>query len=327
MKPGIKDVATLAGVSPTTVSRVLNERGYISEQTKSKVFQAMEELHYYPNDVARSLFRKSTQLIGLIFPTTSHPFFGELILHIESICATFGYKVLLCNSLNDNEKERNYLEMLQRNQVDGIIVGTHNQGELDYDKVRFPVVAIDRFLSDRIPVVSSDNYQGGKVATEQLIEQHCRKIIHICGPQNLKTPANQRTNAYFDTMKKHGREPIIYELPVNFNTQHATERIQKIFNEHQDVDGVFASDDLIAALVLSEAANSGRSIPEQLKVVGFDGTETVQICLPHLTTVQQPIQQIADTSVSMLLQQIDGKQFEPNHEVRLPIVLKKGTTA
>ncbi|MFX3624365.1 MAG: LacI family DNA-binding transcriptional regulator [Ectobacillus sp.] len=327
MKPNLKDVAALAGVSATTVSRVLNNRGYISEQTKKKVYEAMEELNYFPNDVARSLFRKSTKLIGLIFPTTSHPFFGELILNIENICSSFGYKVLLCNSLNQTDKERNYLEMLQRNQVDGIIVGTHNQGTLDYSKIRFPVVAIDRFLSAAIPVVSSDNYEGGKLATERLLKSHCRKIIHICGPLKLETPANQRTIAYKDIMEKRGIEPIIYELPVNFNHEYMTQVIKTIFIEHPDVDGIFASDDLIAASVLAEAASIGKKVPDNLKVIGYDGTETVQTCLPHLTTIQQPIKQIAEKSVSILIQQIEGKQFENYLEEKLPISLKEGTTA
>ena len=327
MKPSIKDVAAIAGVSATTVSRVLNNRGYISEETKNKVYKAMEELRYYPNDVARSLFRKSTKFIGLIFPTTSHPFFGELILNIERFCSTLGYKVLLCNSLNDEEKENKYLEMLQRNQVDGIIVGTHNQGNLDYENIRFPVVAIDRYLSDTIPVVSSDNYQGGKIATEHLLESGCKKIIHICGPQQLKTPANQRTNAFKDVMNSRGIKPNIYELPVNFQQASTIRMITKILEEHPDTDGIFASDDLIAATVLTEAVRIGRKIPDDLKVIGYDGTETVQICLPHLTTIRQPIKQIAEKSVSMLIELIEGKQFELQFEEAIPISLKKGTTA
>lgn len=327
MKPNLKDVAILAGVSATTVSRVLNNRGYLSEETKNKVYQAMKELNYFPNDVARSLLRKNTKLIGLIFPTTSHPFFGELILHIETICASSGYKVLLCNSLNHTDKERHYLEMLQRNQVDGIIVGTHNQGTLDYSKIQFPVVAIDRFLSDNIPVVSSDNYQGGTLATERLLKNGCRKIIHICGPQTLETPANQRTVAYKDIMKKWGMTPLIYELPFNFQHEYMTLIIKQIFMEHPDVDGIFASDDLIAASVLTEAANIGKNVPNDLKVIGYDGTETIRICLPYLTTIQQPIQQIAEKSISMLIEQIEGKHFESHLEETLPVILKAGSTA
>ena len=110
MKVKIQDVAKKAGVSPTTVSRVLNNRGYISEETREKVNRAMKELNYVPNDVARSLFNKRTNLIGLIIPTVSNPFFGELTFYIETICNSIGYKVLICNSLNNIENEKKYLD-------------------------------------------------------------------------------------------------------------------------------------------------------------------------------------------------------------------------
>lgn len=186
MKPNIHDVAKIAGVSSTTVSRVLNNRGYISEKTKEKVYKAMEEINYFPNDLARSLFRKRTNLIGLIIPNSSNPFFGELAFHIESICTSMGYKLLLCNSLHRKDKEEKYLEMLIRNQVDGVIAVTYNRGILNYHKQNLPIVAIDHYLSDTIPVVGSDNYDGGKKAAELLIEKGCRHIVHLNGPLNSK---------------------------------------------------------------------------------------------------------------------------------------------
>src|SRR5690606_28060339 len=149
----------------------------ISDKTREKVQKAMNELNYFPNEVARSLFNKRSNLIGIIVPTTTNPFFGELTFHLENICASRGYKVLLCNSLNQIDKEEKYLEMLLRNQVDGIIVGTHNQGILDYHKQNLAVVAVDRYLSETIPVVSSDNYEGGKIATELLISEGCKDIV------------------------------------------------------------------------------------------------------------------------------------------------------
>ncbi len=164
MKPKIEDVAKLAGVSPTTVSRVLNNRGYISEKTKTKVEAAMQELNYFPNDVARSLFNKRSHLIGLILPTTANPFFGELTFHIENYCAANGYKVLLCNSLNQVDKEERYLEMLLRNQVDGIIVGTHNRGlsitiSKTWPSWRLTVTCLTRFrLSARI-IIKGANWR------------------------------------------------------------------------------------------------------------------------------------------------------------------------
>jgi LacI family transcriptional regulator, sucrose operon repressor len=323
MKPNIHDVARIAGVSPTTVSRVLNNRGYISEKTKEKVYKAMEEINYFPNDLARSLFHKRTNLIGLIIPNSSNPFFGELAFHIESICSSLGYKLLLCNSLNRIDKEEKYLEMLIRNQVDGVIAVTYNRGILNYDKQNLPVVAIDHYLSKTIPVVGSDNYAGGKKATEFLIMKGCQHIIHINGPIELETPANLRRKAYEDVMKEHGRLPITYEIPAHKSNQ---EVISKLFDEHPDVEGIFASDDLIAASVIAESKKRGKEIPTQLKVVGYDGTETVQALLPELTTIQQPIDLIAKTAINILLKEIEGVYNDLPFETYLPIRILEGKT-
>lgn len=327
MKPKIEDVAKLAGVSPTTVSRVLNNRGYISNETREKVQKAMNDLNYFPNDVARSLFNKRSNLIGLILPTTTNPFFGELTFHLENICASQGYKVLLCNSLNQIDKEEKYLEMLLRNQVDGIIVGTHNRGILDYHKRNLAVVAIDRYLSETIPVVSSDNYEGGKIATDLLLSKGCKRIILIDGVGELETPARLRRKAYVDMMEKHGRVPAIYEIPEVFDQKSQQEVISKIFQECPEVDGVFATNDLFAASFLNEAKRHGKDVPSQIKVVGYDGTETAQTLLPELTTIQQPIASIAKAAIDILLKEIEGEFSDFSLETRLPVKLIKGTTA
>jgi LacI family sucrose operon transcriptional repressor len=327
MKPKISDVAKLAGVSPTTVSRVLNNRGYISEETRENVQKAMSELNYFPNDVARSLFNKRSNLIGIILPTTSNPFFGELTFHIENISASHGYKVLLCNSLNRIDKEEKYLEMLMRNQVDGIIVGTHNRGILNYHKQNLAVVAIDRNLSETVPVVSSDNYEGGKIATELLISKGCQSIIHINGQKELETPAMLRRKAYEDVMHKSGMSPITFEIPEVFDKKSQQQVISEIFDECPNLDGVFASNDLFAASFITEAKKRGFDVPGQVKVVGYDGTETTQILLPELTTIQQPIASIAKTAVELLIKGIEGDFHNIPLETRLPVKLLEGSTA
>lgn len=327
MKPKIEDVAKLAGVSRTTVSRVLNNRGYISQETREKVEKAMEELNYFPNDVARSLFNKRSNLIGFILPTTANPFFGELAFHLENICASYGYKVLLCNSLNQIDKEEKYLEMLLRNQVDGIIVGTHNRGILNYHKQGLAVVAIDRYLSETIPVVSSDNYEGGKIATELLLSKGCHHIVLLDGIGELETPARLRRKAYIDVLEQCEMEPVIYEIPGVFEPNSHLAIINKMFDEYPEVDGVFATNDLFAASLINEAKRRGKNIPEDIKVVGYDGTETAQILLPQLTTIKQPIEMIAKTASEILIKEIEGEFSNLPSETKLPIKLIKGTTA
>lgn len=326
MKSKISDVAKLAGVSVTTVSRVMNNRGYISKETRDNVHRAMEELNYFPNDLARALFNKRTNLIGLIVPTTSNPFFGELSFHIESICTTLGFKVLICNSLSQVEKEQSYADMLMRNQVDGIIVGAHNRGISNYNQRNIAVVAIDRYLSDTIPVVGSDNYRGGTLAAELLVTKGCKNIIHINGPAELETPASLRRKAYEDVMRNHGREAITYEVNDPFLQENHHQVIRQLFDEYPNVDGLFASNDLVAASFISEARKRGKRIPEDIKVVGYDGTETSRILLPDLTTIKQPIAQIAKTAVEILIKEIEGEYQDLPLESYLPVELIEGLT-
>ena len=286
MKPKIQDVAKVAGVSPTTVSRVLNDRGYISQDTKDKVFAAMEEINYIPNDLARSLYTRKTNIIGLIVPTTKNPFFGELAAEIENYCSQKGLKVLLCNSVNNTDKEKKYWEMLRRNQVDGVIVGTYNRGLLDYEQHNLPTVAIDHYLSKNIPVVGSDNYKGGQLAVEKLIEKGCRHIIHLNGPYDLETPANLRRKAYEDVMSENNLKHTTYEIPSFTETEEQDDIIKQMFDEQPDIDGVFASDDLIALAVMREAEKRNLATPEQLEAyIGYDGTAIIRTIHRGATTL------------------------------------------
>jgi LacI family transcriptional regulator, sucrose operon repressor len=317
MKVKLEDVAKLAGVSPTTVSRVLNNRGYISEQTKKKVEDAIEELDYYPNDVARSLFKKRTNFIGLILPNVSNPFFGELALYIENMCSSLGFKVILCNSNGQLEKEKAYATMLIRHQVDGVIVCTYNRGIDTYKFPKLPIVAIDHYLAPTIPVVGSDNYAGGKLAVQHLIDRGCKSIIHINGPLELETPAQFRRKAYEDLVEN----PITYEITKALDHEESIAIMRMIFTEHPDTDGIFASDDMIAASCLRIAKELGIHVPNQLKVIGYDGTTTVMHLLPQLTTIKQPIEEIAKTSVRKLVDMIDNSGLRGPYETVLPVQL------
>lgn len=319
----LNDVAKVAGVSPTTVSRVINNRGYISEKTKQKVESAMKELNYYPNDVARSLYKKRTYLVGLIIPDISNPFYSELALSIEGICSKVGYRLILCNSLGQPNKEEEYAVMLIRNQVDGMIVCSYNRGVETYKRSNLPIIAIDHYLSSTIPVVGSDNYEGGKMAVQHLIHRGCKSIIHINGPAELETPTQLRRKAYEDLVKK----PLTYVLNSPFDEEEIMRTIRKIFHEYPETDGIFASDDMIAAGCLQVAEEMNIDVPMQLKIVGYDGTSTVSKLLPQLTTIKQPIKDIASTAVTQMMKLITYPEKVTDRETFLlpEIVINKTT--
>ncbi|AXX65465.1 LacI family transcriptional regulator [Bombilactobacillus bombi] len=323
--PKLEDVAKRANLSKTTVSRVLNKRGYLSQKTIDKVYQAMEELDYHPNVVARQLYKNKTDLIGILLPTVANPFFGELTAALEDRLYQQGFKVIIGNSMNNPQKEADYLQQLLIKQVDGLIVGSHNQGIQQYRHAGLPVVSIDRIMNQDIPVIASDNYRGGQLATERLIAQGVRKIIHTNGPHDLATPAQRRRLAYEDSMKEHNLQPITYELDFNISTVDKDKVFQRIFVEHPDVEAIFASNDTDAVQIIQLAQASGRQVPRDLLVIGYDGTQLVRELVPQLTTIIQPIAQIAQTAVEVLQRRL-AKQTTQK-EYLLPVSLWAGTTS
>lgn len=323
-RPKLEDVAAAAGVSKTTVSRVLNHRGYLSEKTIAKVQKAMQELDYRPNIIARQLYKQRTDLVGMIFPTVDNPFFSQLEAEMERQLYRNGYKVLIGNSQNDPAKEENYLQQLLTHQVDGLIVGTQNRGLIGYQHANLPVVAIDQVVGKNIPVVSSDNYQGGLLATQRLLDDGCRHIIHTNGPLGLDTPTQKRREAYEHLMTKNNLPAITYHLDFNISTIDKERVFRRIFEEHPEVDGIFAANDTDASTIINLASEYGKRIPEDFKIVGYDGSNVTRLLLPGLTTIQQPIDEMADLAVQLLQARINGENVK---SVVLPVTIWNGKTA
>ncbi|SHF29914.1 transcriptional regulator, LacI family [Caldanaerobius fijiensis DSM 17918] len=308
------------------MSRVLNNRGYISEATRKKVYKAMEELNYQPNELARSLYRRKSNLIGVLIPSVSHPFFGQLTYYIEYYAHEAGYKILLCNSGQDSVKEKEYIDMLKRHQVDGIIMGSHTLDVEQYANINLPIVAIDRHLSDDIPYISSDNYHGGVLATELLLKKGCKKVAHISGPLILNTPANNRYKAFKDVVTKENVEHFVVETKLNkFEIDEYIRLGTELLEAHPDIDGIFASSDMIAAAIINVARILNKKIPEELKVVGYDDIELAALIVPPLTTIRQPIKEIAKKAIELILDQVDGKKVATENILPITLIERETT--
>lgn len=323
----LTDVAKKAGVSPTTVSRVINNYGSLSQKTIDKVQQAMKELNYQPNSLARSLQGKNTQLVGLIFPTVAHPFYGELVEKIETRLFELDYRTILCDSANNKEKERNYLNMLSANKVDGIIAGAHNLGIAEYENIELPIVSFDRYLADGIPIIGSDNFRGGYLATENLYLHGARKIALLTGSQESDSPTNDRMNGYLSFIKEKDIQPQIFETHTKArSTALKTLEIKRIL-ETEDIDSIFCTDDLTAILVYNLCQEMQIKVPEEMKIIGYDGTKLIQNYFPQLSTIAQPISDFADLLVDLLTQRIHTpeKILEANYQ--LPVKLIQGRTS
>ena len=325
MKPKLEDVAKLANVSKTTVSRVLNNRGYLSQETIEKVHDAMEKLNYQPNAAARQLFKQQTGIIGLIFPTIANPFFGEMVNHLEKELYKKGFKVIIGDAMNNKDKETDYLNQLLAGQVDGLIVGTHNQGIAEYKYSQLPVVAIDRVMNADIPIIASDNYEGGRIATERLIKAGAKHIVHTNGPVDLETPARRRRQAYEDVMQAHGLTPYTFTLDFNISLQEKRQMYTELLQQHPEIDAMFVANDVDATIILSIARDLGIKVPGDLLIIGYDGTGFMRNIVPELSTIIQPMHQMAVTAVEVLMDRIANKPTE--NEYILPVSLWDGQTS
>ena len=316
----IVDVARLAGVTPTTVSRVINNRGYISEKTKKRVHEAMDELGYQPNEIARSLTKQKSNTIGVIVPHISHPYFAKLISNLENEAAKKDYKIILCNSKEKAEKEKQYLDMCKSNRVAGIIICSGNVESNKINTGGIPVVLLEKNFEEGKLGIQCDNYQGGKLATEHLIECGCKKILHLSGVIDEEMPADNREKAFIDVCSKNEVEYFIKKYDIDtYNQMNYYDYIKAALNEIEGVDGIFASSDLIAAQVIQVCNEIKIRIPEDIKLVGFDDVDISQLTTPRITTVHQPIKEMARLSIEL----IDAKynNIEVNEKTILPIKL------
>jgi LacI family transcriptional regulator, sucrose operon repressor len=325
----IKDVAIRAGVSVTTVSRVFNDRGYISQETRDKVLKAMAEIDYQPNQLARALQKNQSFLLGVIVPDSNHPFFSDLIKYIEMYANELDYKILLCNSLGDAEKEGKYLNMLRQNRVDGIIMGSHTLEVDVYKNITLPIVSFDRVISHNHPYVGSDNFRGGELAAKHLIERGCKRLLHISGPLELDVLSNRRGDGFRAACIRHDVDYRIIEGTLNGLTfDYFWDFIHKEVKDHlNDFDGVFCSNDIVAYALYIYATQNGMKVPDQLQIVGYDNHNfTKMLQIPRLTTIAQPTQRMAKVLMNTLLGLIEKKDKDSINNTIVDVELIQGNT-
>ncbi len=317
----LKDVAAKAGVTVTTVSRMLNNRGYISQQTREKVLAAMKELDYHPNELARSLTKRHTNIIGIIVPSVAHPFFSQAVNELEMAASASGYKTLLCNSFHQAYKEMEYLDMLRAHKVAGVVLCSRTQDIGGHLESGLPIVTFERSDAGNVSSVSCDNFQGGVLATEHLIVRGCRCLLHFSGSHGVQMPADQRCAAFQDTCRRYHLEGRVFETEeAQFQTMDYGDYIRQVLERNPDADGIFASSDVIAAQVLQACAALGRRVPEDVQVIGFDDVPLARLTTPQLTTIRQPIRQMSVYAFNAIQRQAD-QEGAPSRTV-FPVTLE-----
>lgn len=321
----LKDVAEEAGLTVGTVSRVLNNRGYISDNAREKVRNAMKKLNYHPNEVARSLQGKSTNTVGLIVPHIRHPYFAEMISNIENEAYKKGYRILLCNSQSIEEKEREYIEICTGNRVAGIILCSGTVSVEVFEGIHVPVVTMERFLDNGTAAVECDNRQGGALAAEKLISCGCGHLLHVGNISSVSMPADQRSEGFREVCEKKGIAfAEVFTEQAQYHDMKYDAMIEAALSEHPETDGLFANSDVIAAQALQVCRRLGVPVPSKMKIVGFDDVNIATLTTPQLTTIHQPVREMAEIAVSLLHDAASGKMV-PKRTV-LPVYLVERET-
>ena len=307
---GIKDVAKRAGVGVATVSRMLNDSGYVSADARVKIEAAMKELDYTPNELARNLYRKKTGIIAVLVPNVSNPFFAEFIDKVEAELYKSGFKIMLCNTLKDVNAEEEYLDMLNRHIVDGVISGMSSLDESVYSKIHKPIVALDRYLGEDIPVVAVDHKEGGRKAAEVLIANGCRKVLHFRSAVQGESLYHDRHVEFQKVMEEHQIETYCYTLDWSrLDIAYYHQVVDDIFEQKIEFDGVFGVDRL-AIECMNELIRRHKKIPRDVKIVSYDGTYITELVEPKVTAIVQPIDGLAEQSVKLLCELISGKKYK-----------------
>lgn len=319
----IKDVAKRAGVSVATVSRVLNEKGYVHEDTRRRIHDAIQQLDYKPNEVARSLYKKKSRLIGLLLPDIRNPFFPELARGVEDEMQEHGLRLIIGNADENPAKEADYLETFKQNNVIGIITATNQSDTAYYENLSFPVVFLDR-VSNYHPSVYADGLDGGKRAAQEIIKRGSKRITLLRGPIELRT-AQERFKGAIDELCSQNVEFTVMTTD-SFSYRDTEKSAKELFEKHPDTDGIIASNDLVAAAILHEALRMGRSIPEDLQIIGYDDIPLSSLLYPALSTIRQPAYDMGREAAKLLMKIIRSEIVDQKN-IQMPVTfIERQTT-
>ena len=331
------DIAKYTNFSKTTISRYFNKPESLTPENQERIRQALVELDYKENKVARILARGKTEIVGIIVPNLYLHYFSEMLNQILLTYGDFGYKFLVFVGDQTPETEKRYLDELMSYQIEGLIIMSHTIPSRELAALPVPIVSIER-EDTYISRVNSDNYMGGVQATSLLAKRGCDVVFHVNSPTATGIPAYGRIRGFEDFCREHGlhNEIFIEDMGV----QHATvgPAIEKIFNHIEtrypgQRKGIFLSDDTRANEMLNCIVRKYGTFPDSYRLVGFDNSPVAQTAVFPITTVGQQIDVIAREAVSMLVKMIEEKKTNPSaekrpviHRVVTPVLLKRATT-
>jgi LacI family transcriptional regulator, galactose operon repressor len=312
----IADVAKAAGVSVSTAARVLSGRGYAADDTRRLVLGAAKELGYVPNQIARSLRTRQTNMVGLLIGDVENSFYSVIAKNVESVAKDAGYHVVLCNSDDDPAIEREYLKLLEAMHVDALVVTptTKNRRYLaNLLEKGMVIVQVDRRVEGlSADAILVDNQAGAMTAVSNLIDAGHTRIGILAGDVEVPT-ARQRLAGYERALREH-RIPVRKELikTGSFHREHAIEDATELIRATPAPTAVFAANNILAEALLIALDQDGLRVPRDMSVVAFDDVQWMSMVDPAVTTVRQPIADLARSAAELVFRRLrEGRDGRP----------------
>ena len=318
----IKDVAKKAGVSISTVSRVINNSKPVTDEIKKKVLDVIEETGYVPNPLARSLVTKKSQLIGVVVPEVSDSFVNEILNGIEEIARMYNYDILLSNTYSDKNEEMRSINLLRAKQIEGMVMISWDLGKEQVEYIEncgIPTTYISKTARDYdVPTVSVNNEKATYDMTNHLISQGHKKIAFVMTSAGDTRLEKERLDGYKDALSENGiefNEELVRYGGVDYNSGY--ESTKDILEKGIVPDAVFVTGDEAAVGAMNAVFDKGYSVPNDISVAGFNDVKIARMYRPKLTTVHQPLYDMGAVAIRMVIKMINGEEIEEK-KVELP---------
>lgn len=331
MKATIYDVAREAGVSIATVSKVINEKGKISEERRREIFAIMERLQYRPSVIASALTGKHTYTLGLLIPDIANPFFAELARAVEDRGHQLGYSVIICSTDNQDDRIGQYVSMLKQKQVDGMMIGT---GMTNADLLRdisaaMPTVVLGREVpAFPVHTVVAGDFGGGGLAARHLLQLGHRHMAVLAEDETISS-SRERVRGFKQTLEDSGISLPERDVLLCRHRMEDGKRVAAgLLSRTDRPTAVFCCNDLLAVGALQAAKEAGIRVPEELSVVSFDNTILASVTDPPLTSIAQPIELLGAGAVDLLIKEFERAQpAKERIELRTELIVRGSTAA
>jgi LacI family transcriptional regulator len=322
--PTINDVAKRAGVAPITVSRVINNSGYTSEETRRRVEAAIKELSYVPNTLARGLRSKRTNTLALVVTDITNPFFTLIARGVEDAANASGFTVIYCNTDESEAKEEEYINILVQKQVDGVLLvpACSNSKSVKFLRSnKIPIVLIDRSIPGfQTDLVRCNSEEGAYDLIEHLIELGHERIAAITGPRGVST-SEDRVSGYYRAMSEAGLESLASVYYGAFTQASGYELTDQVLAQNPRPTAIFGANNFLSIGILKALRDANLNVPQDLAVVGFDDLPVSLIVDPILTVAAQPAYEMGQQATQLLLKRLSDDALESNQEIILPTEL------